>query len=94
MNTTNTSTSTITLTHLPNDVITHILSCLPILDMIHIRRTCHVVNECSSHGAAWRYSVNAISAEFHESDDEGDWEYQCHKVKSFMDLKSRINEKV
>jgi len=54
------STSTITLTHMPNDVIVDILSCLSVLDMIGIRRTCRILNECSHHGAAWSNSLNKI----------------------------------
>jgi len=65
MNTAHTSTSTpaITITHMPNDIIIHILSCLPILNMIRIRRTCKLLNECSHHGGAWRHCLNKIDEE-------------------------------
>jgi hypothetical protein len=60
----NAITSTITLTHMPNEIVIHILSCLPTLHMIRIRSTCKLLNKCSKHGGAWRYSLNKIDEEY------------------------------
>ena len=45
---------------MPSSIIIDILSCLPILDMIRIRPTCKLVNECSNHGSAWRHSLDKL----------------------------------
>src|ERR1700686_2934333 len=61
---TSTYTSTVPLCHMPNSIIIEILSCLPTLDMIRIRPTCQILNECSMNGHAWRYSMNKIDEEY------------------------------
>jgi hypothetical protein len=76
----------ITLTHMPNDVIIQILSCLPTLDMMRIRSTCRLLNECSMNGHAWRYSINRIDDEM-SNDSDG---YDQRRAKLFTRLKGFI----